>query len=129
MDRNFRDLNSKDGMTVWTDIDVLPQPGILVHAEQTVDPFETILGQFLASVGRASRLVGSVFTIVLAVTASIGSITRSRHTSQKAQGDVTSIRKTGNVSVSTLNGIDRVVTLGELLCDPVNKTIPFETVM
>jgi hypothetical protein len=100
MGRNFRDLNAKDGMTVWTDVDVLPQPGILVHAEQTVDPFETILGQFLASVGRASRLVGSVFTIVLAVTASIGSITRSRHTSQKAQGDVTSIRTTDNVSVS-----------------------------
>ena len=129
MDRNFRDLNSKDGMTVWTDIDVLPQPGILVHAEKTVDPFETILDQFLASVGRASRLVGSVFTIVLDVTASIGSITRSRHTSQKAQGDVTSIRKTGNVSVSTLNGIDRVVTLGELFFDPVNKRIPFETAM
>jgi hypothetical protein len=99
MGRNFRDLNAKDGMTVWTDVDVLPQPGILVHAEQTVDPFETILGQFLASVRRASRLVGSVFTIVLAVTASIGSITRSRHTSQKAQGDVTSIWTTDNVSV------------------------------
>jgi hypothetical protein len=32
-------------------------------------------------------------------------------------------------AISALNGIDRVVTLGELLCDPVNKTIPFETAM
>jgi hypothetical protein len=77
MGRKFRDLNAKDEMTVWTDINVFPQPGILVHAEKTVDPFETILDQFLASVERASfRIVGSVFTIVFSVTASIRCVDR-----------------------------------------------------
>lgn len=93
------DRYGEDVVAVRADVDVLPEPRVLVHAQEAVDSRETVAGELAALLGRAAGLVGAVLAVERPVAALLRPVADARHARQVAERGVAVLAPVDHVRV------------------------------
>lgn len=96
---DLRNLYVEDELAVRTDVDVFPQPGILVHPQQPVNPRQSVVHQIHPVRVGASAFIRPVGAVEDAVTTTLRAVAASGHARAQSQRGVAGIRPPDDAGV------------------------------